>query len=151
MGNPACTLRTGRLAAAAAFGLLAAGVAAAQPTWLTVLGDPADPAVNTVEVDPVDHDQDERSLRVRVNRSAPRTSWDGVPYRSYEAVVLFDCTRKSARYQTITFFAQPLWRGDALRSVDYSTGPARMMEFRDVHPNPLQRIVHAACATLVKR
>ena len=120
-------------------------------TWFTVLGDPTDPGVNTVQVDPVDRDNDPRTMRVRVSRSENRTSWDGVPYRSYTSNVFFDCEHGTARYLSITYYSQANWRGEAGKTVDYTTGPVRPMAFTNVSPNPTQRIVHAACSLVAKR
>ena len=126
-------------------------VPAVGTTWFTVMGDPQDASVNTVQVDPVDHDADLRTLRVRVSRSTQRTSWDGVPYRSYTAQVAFECEKNKARYLVLTYYPQPRWQGEPDKTVDYTTGPPRMMEFRDVTPNPTQRIIHAACSLVAKR
>jgi hypothetical protein len=104
-----------------------------------------------VQVDPVDHDRDPRTLRVRVNRALARTSWDGVPYRSYTSNVAFDCESGKARYLRITYHTRPLWQGEPHATVDYISGTPRMMEFRDVTPNPMQRIIHAACSVVAKR
>lgn len=117
-------------------------------TWLTIVGTPDNPALNTIQVDPasIEREEDLRSMRIRVSRSTQRTSWDGVTYRSYEARVQIDCRDHSARYKSITFYAQPTWRGSAHRTVDYSKGSVRAMAFKDVVPNPNQRIIYAACA-----
>jgi hypothetical protein len=120
-------------------------------TWFTVLGNPEDASVDTVQVDPVDYDNDPRTMRVRVSRSAQRNSWDGVPYRSYTSSVLFDCDRGTARYLNITYYTQANWHGEAGKTVDYTTGPVRSMAFKDVTPNPMQRIVHAACGLVARR
>lgn len=116
--------------------------------WLTIVGAPEDPAVNTIQVDPssIEREDDLRTMRIRVNRSTVRTSWDGVNYRSYEAWVQIDCRDHSARYKSISFHVQPVWRGKVLRTVDYSKGVVRAMGFRDVVPNPNRRIIFAACA-----
>jgi len=128
-------------------GLLSWTAVQAQTVWFTVAGDPANAALNTVQVDPVPVDVKDgvRTMRVRVSRSLPRTSWDGVPYRSYESLVVFDCAKDSARYLSITYFTQPLWAGPSSQTVSYATGEPRLMLFRDVEPNPTQRILHAAC------
>lgn len=128
--------------------LLASTSRAAQSDWFTVAGDPLDAGSNTVQVDPVAREREPRKMRVRVNRAMPRTSWDGVPYRSYEANVLFDCQRRSARYLSIRYHLQANWAGAPERIVDYGTGPERPMVFKDMQPNPTARIVAAACATL---
>jgi hypothetical protein len=118
----------------------------AQAVWFTVAGDPDNEAVNTVQVNPVSVESGPglRTMKVRVSRSAPRTSWDGVPYRSYVSAVLFDCPKGTARYLTLTFYMQPGWKGEPHRTVDYGD-PPRWMEFRDVTPNPNERIRRAAC------
>lgn len=115
------------------------------PTWFTVVGDPLDEDSNTVQVNPVTREADPRKMQVRVSRSAPRISWDGVPYRSYVATVLFDCQRHIARYLAIRYHLTATWQGTPHRVVDYAAGPPRLMEFRDMVPNPMARIVAAAC------
>src|SRR6188474_2040038 len=130
------------------WGLLGgASVLHAQAAWFTVLGDPKDPALNTIEVDPVPVSvQGElRTMKIRVSRSQPRTSWDGVPYRSYTSTVQFDCANKNARYLSLDFYQQPLWQGEPHKTSTYAEGVVRRMEFLDVTPNPTQRLVRAAC------
>lgn len=119
--------------------------------WFTVMGDADDPDVNTVQVDPVGIEGKTRTKHVRVSRSTLRTSWDGVPYRSYTSVVVFDCEKHKARYMQLTYYDQPRWRGEPSKSVDYATGTPRWMEFRDVTPNPTHRIISAACNKVAKR
>lgn len=128
--------------------LACSAAASAQTPWLTITGAPENSSVNTVQVDPVPVDRVEglMTMRVRVSRSAQRISWDGVAYRSYESNVLFDCRENTARYLSIAFYLQPGWKGEPHQTVDYSKGPSRWMEFREVEPNPTQRILHAACA-----
>lgn len=125
------------------------GWACAQTAWFTVVGDRHDPAVNTVEVDPVPLSVQERqrTMRVRVNRSEPRTSWDAVPYRSYVSEVVFDCARKTARYTSLVFYQQPLWVGESHRTSTYTEANPRWMQFRDMFPNPTARLIRAACET----
>ena len=127
--------------------LLAAPAAFSQGAWFTVLGDPANPAINTIQVDPapVEVSGNTRKLRVRVNRSADRTSWDGVPYRSYDSTVLFDCVGNTARYVQIQYYKQPVWKGTMYKSVNYNDVVPRWMAFKEVEPNPNERIVQAAC------
>ncbi|MES2911044.1 MAG: surface-adhesin E family protein [Pseudomonadota bacterium] len=131
---------------AAVFCLLGASWAHAQATWFTVIGDDRDAALDTIQVDPESMTSgDIRTLRVRVNRAAQRTSWDKVPYRSYRSLVTFDCVNRSARYVSITFYMQPLWKGESHKTSDYTTGIPRPMLFLDVTPNPSARIIRAAC------
>jgi hypothetical protein len=119
----------------------------AQAAWFTVLGDPREPAVNTIEVDPipVSVQGDVRTMKIRVSRSTQRTSWDGVHYRSYISTVQFDCANKVARYATLDFYLEPLWKGKSHKTSAYPEGVMRRMEFRDVTPNPTQRLIRAAC------
>jgi hypothetical protein len=130
------------------WGLLGgASVLHAQAAWFTVLGDPQDPLLNTIEVDPVpvSVQGESRTMKIRVSRSKPRTSWDGVPYRSYTSTVQFDCAHKSARYLSLDFYQQPLWQGEPHKTSTYPEGVVRYMAFRDVTPNPTQRLIRAAC------
>lgn len=123
---------------------LCCGTALATTNWFTVAGDHLAEEVDTVQVDPLTYAAD-GTLQIRINRAGPRISWDGVPYRSYTASVAFDCAAGRAQYHTIDFHLEPLWRGQPYRTVDYRTGPPRMMEFREMQPNPTARLVTAAC------
>lgn len=137
-----------RTAALLLAGLLTGTWAEAQSAanWFTVTGHPERPDVDTVQVDPVAvaRDADGKTMNIRVSRAALRHNWDGVPYRSYDARVVFRCTERRAEYSVITYYMAPLWRGDPHQTVDYSDKP-RPMLFRDAQPNPTQRIVRAAC------
>lgn len=124
--------------------------ALADTNWFTVVGDPQADQVDTVQVDPWTHAGD-GSLQIRINRAQPRISWDGVPYRSYTAQVAFDCPAGRAQYLSIRYHLEPLWRGEPHRSVDYRSGPQRLMEFREMQPNPTARIVAAACNNTPRR
>jgi len=117
-----------------------------QSLWFTVTGNPADPGVDTVEVDPVAVRTDGalKTMNVRVSRAAERRNWDGLPYRSYESRVVFDCRARKASYVEATFYPVPLWRGAPRPTVDYGPKPQPML-FRDVEPNPTQRLIRAAC------
>lgn len=123
--------------------------AQAPAVWFTIQGDSADPAADTVEVNPVPKSVsgDLRTMQVRVSRSAERTNWDGLVYRSFKADVLFDCAAKNARYVAMEYFMQPAWAGPSHASTNYTPGASRPMRFRDVSPNPTARIIRAVCAT----
>lgn len=129
----------------ACFGLLAFSVST-QAAWFTVTGNPEDPAVDSVQVDPVAIASagERRIMNLRVNRSQDRANWEGVPYRSYDARVAFDCRTRTAEYRFARFFMAPLWRGEAHTTTDYSNNP-RPVRFVDMKPNPTDRIVRAAC------
>ena len=118
----------------------------AQSNWFTVAGNPSDPAVDTVQVDPVSifHEREGRVMSVRVSRSTARRNWEGVGYRSYESEVVFDCRTRRAHYRQANFHDAPLWQGAAHTRTDYTNDPKPML-FLDMAPNPTQRIVRAAC------
>ena len=127
--------------------LLLAVPAWAQDIWFTVLGDPANAAVDTIEVDPspLSVTVEAQTMRVRVSRSKLRKSWDGVPYRSYVSDVVFDCASKKARYTSLVFYMEPLWQGKSHNTSTYTRDNPRWMEFRDISPNPNRQIIRAAC------
>ena len=117
--------------------------------WFNVVGDAANESLNTIEVDPtpVAITGESRIMRVRVSRSEDRVNWDGVSYRSFVADVLFDCPQLEARYLSIDYYRLPAWKGEPYLRRVYSQMEPRMMLFRDVEPNPHQRIIRAACRT----
>jgi hypothetical protein len=127
--------------------LMACPFGFAQTYWLTVLGDPLDIAVDTVEVDPrpVAVNAHLRTMRVRVNRAAPRASREGVPYRSFDSQVVFDCANMTARYAAITYYMLPTWQGPSHKTSLFPESQPRWVEFRSLQPNPTARIIRAAC------
>jgi len=129
-------------------GLVCCSSAQAQSRWFTVAGNPADAAVDTVQVDPVALRSDGalKMLSLRVSRAGLRRNWEGLPYRSYESEVAFDCRTGRADYRRASFYAEPLWQGTPHRTTDYTNDPKPMM-FRDMAPNPTRRIVRAACGS----
>ena len=134
--------------------LLALPAARAQgEAWLTIIGDPTNAVMDTIQVNPipVSVSGDLRTMRVRVNRLSERNNWDGIPYRSYESSVLFDCASNTARYLEIRFYMQPLWLGQPHTSVAYSSNMPRWMLFGGVEPSPYQRIIYAACEAMGRR
>lgn len=123
-----------------------AASAAAQAAWFTVTGNPQDPSVDTVQVDPVamGGTGERRIMSVRVSRAQERLNWESEPYRSYEAQVVFDCRGRKADYRVVSFYRAPLWNGPVHKTTDYSGNP-RPMRLLDVEPNPTTRIIRAAC------
>lgn len=115
--------------------------------WFTVVGDRERPNVDTVEVNasPLSVAGEQRVMQLRVNRQTLREGWSGAPYRSYNAVVKFDCLHNAAQFQQITYFSRPLWLGEPLKIVNYTENDRRFMIFRDMNPNPIERIMKAAC------
>ena len=129
--------------------LLTASVAGAENRWFTMEGDSKNAALDTVEVDTLSlsRDAENRSMNLRVSRSTQRTSWEGVPYRSYTAQVVFNCAQQTARYKWLAFYMLPLWSGPVHTTSRYAADEIRPMQFTDAQPNPAQRIIHAACRT----
>lgn len=126
--------------------MLLAPVVWADTEWFTVAGDPLNPSVDTVQVNPesVDRQGELRVLNIRVNRAQLRQNWDGIGYRSYTAQVHIHCDARKGDYLQIQLFDQPLWQGDT-QSRRYAQ-PRPPMLFKDMAPNPTERIVRAACA-----
>ena len=120
--------------------------------WLTVMGDRTNPALDTIEVNPVPVTMTEESrvMRIRVSRSVPRTNWDGIPFRSYVATVEFDCPNKVGNFQQISYDMQPVWAGESHITTSYTRAAPRVMQFRGVTPNPVERIIRAACRPLAR-
>ena len=119
------------------------------PIWFNIQGDPGNPATDTVEVnpEPLTVNGSLRTMRVRVSRSVERKNWDGVPYRSYFAEVLFNCNDNNARYVAMEYYLQPNWTGEPHATIKYAPSDARAMRFRDITPNPAAQIIRAACHT----
>ena len=126
---------------------VALGSAHAAPTWLTVIGDPTQPAVDTVEVDASSAVTfgKARLVGIRVNRAKDRMALDKQPFRSYESLVVIDCDKRTARHNSQTLFPEPLWKG-VPRAPPYDEKDLREMAFRGVEPNPKERIIKAACS-----
>ncbi|MDA7418688.1 hypothetical protein PGB34_20135 [Xenophilus arseniciresistens] len=125
--------------------MLAGSPAWAQGEWLTLSGDPARPEVDTVQVNPiaVERSAQARTLDIRVNRSRTRRNWEGVPYRSYTAQVRIRCEERRGEYLNLRMYLQPLWVGP-VQEAGYDE-PRPPMLFKDVEPNPTERIIRAAC------
>lgn len=118
----------------------------AQSVWLAITGDATDAGVDTVEVSPdsVLVFQQLRVMKIRVNRASERVGFDELPYRSYLATVQVDCSAKKAHFRQLQLFAGPMRTG-ADRRLAYAEDHMRQMLFRDMEPNPVARIVLAAC------
>ncbi|CAN5276105.1 hypothetical protein BH10PSE18_BH10PSE18_49530 [soil metagenome] len=124
----------------------ASAQASTQAKWFTVAGNPNDAAADTVQVDPVAIGVDGplKTMNLRVSRSALRTNWEGVPYRSYESEVAFDCRARRADYRVVTYYMAATWQGAPHVTTNYANDPKPML-FRDMSPNPTSRIIRAAC------
>ncbi len=114
--------------------------------WFTITGDARQPQAETLQVDPValKTEGDFKTMKVRVNRAQQRRNWDEVPYRSYEARVLFNCRTLRAFYLEASFFEQPMWQGNPHQVADYMHDPKPVL-FKGMEPNPTERVIRAAC------
>jgi hypothetical protein len=130
----------------ALFMLFFAAAPACAESWFSITGDPADPAADTVQVAPdtVVVFTTLRVMKIRANRAVTRAGYDGVPYRSYVSTVQIDCETNEARFRKLELFYGPLWTGPN-RVVDYPENEMPKMVFMDLQPNPVERIVQAAC------
>lgn len=128
-------------------GLFCSAGALANSNWLTIMGDPLDAGAGTIEIDPTSRaiQGDRRSLLIRVSRPQERTSTDGVSFRSYLASVEFDCIQRNARFLSVDFYQQSLWQGTPHKSMVYGSAQIRPLVFRFFEPNPLEKLLQAAC------
>lgn len=121
-------------------------VSATSGTWLTIVGDPTRPEVDTIQFDPASIARGERTrtMAIRVSRAQDRINGDGIHFRSFVGTVEFDCRRLTARFADSQFYDAPLWRAPG-RLVAYPVSDIRPMAFRGIDPNPADRIIQAAC------
>jgi hypothetical protein len=121
--------------------------AAAEPVWLTVLGDPLNESSETVQVDATSAVAFEsaRVVSIRANRALDRPGRDGRAFRSYVSSVLIDCTAGTARHRAQTFYSEALWKGLG-RFVQYGDNDPQLMAFKGMAANPKDRIIRAACS-----
>jgi hypothetical protein len=127
--------------------MFTAAASAEHVRWLTVQGDTTDIASDVVQVAPetITVFDSLRTMEIRVSRSEPRNAYDGGKYRSYQATAEINCGEKRAMWKRHEYFSGPLWTG-ASRKFDQPTDNLPTMLFRSMSPNPVQRIVHAACS-----
>ena len=119
----------------------------ANSNWLTMAGDPLDAGASTIEIDPTSASPlGDRPMRVlRISYPQEHTSSDGVAFRSYRAQVEFDCTYRNARFVSVDFYEQSIWRGQPHKSIAYGPAPVRPVIFRFFEPSLLEKLVQAAC------
>ena len=128
-------------------GVVCSCSALANSNWLTIVGDPLDAATGTIEIDPASGSfyGERRTMLLRVSRSQERTSTDGIVFRSYIASVEFDCIQRNARFLAADFYQQSLWHGTPHKNMVYGPSQVRPVAFRFFEPNPLEKLVQAAC------
>jgi len=127
--------------------LVSAAAVAQSSTWLTVVGDPGNAAVDTVEVDATSAVAFEsmRLVKLRVNRAMVRDAFDGKPFRSYYSTAMVDCKENKAWHRSISLFSNPLWQGQ-MRMHEYAESDGRSLAFAEMADNPRDRLIKAACA-----
>ncbi len=117
------------------------------------MGDHADPASDYIQFDPsaLARDGDLSSIPVRVSRTRPRTSKEGIVFRSFESVVAVDCKRRTARFLQASFYAEPDFKGTPFRTEVFDAADIRPMAFRLIKGAPTRRVIDAACNTTAIR
>ena len=124
----------------------------AAPTWLTLVGDPQDQAGDYVQFDPrgLARKNGVPTLPVRVSRARARSSQEGLVFRSFEAVVAVHCKDQTARFLRASFYAAPDFQGIPFKAVVFEPSDVRPMAFREIKGEPTQRLMRAACNTVVQ-
>lgn len=118
-----------------------------QDPWFTVVGDPAEPHADLIEVRPEPKNVGGRVLLdLRLSRSHVRSSFGGQKFRSYTARVAVNCPAREAWYLSLTYHALPLWQGAPVAHERYEEGQAAVL-FKDVPHEPYKRLIKAACST----
>ncbi len=113
--------------------------------WFTVLGNSADPGVDTVELDLSDVAKrgDISTMDLRVNLARGRVSATGDSYQSYRSTIAIDCAVDAITHVDQRRFGQRDWSGHGTFE-RFAEG--RPMAFSGLDPSPKARILKAACA-----
>lgn len=119
----------------------------ARAEWLTITGTPPDPTSDYLQVEPASIRSDDSGVEVslRVNRSGPRMNKDGITFRSYEAGALIDCSQRSARYTSATFYAAANFGDPVVAVKSYDQDQVRPVAFWGMPARFVHRLIDAAC------
>lgn len=130
--------------------LLAGPLAHAE--WLTLTGSAGEVTNSYVQVDPtsVVVDGSKRLVAVRISLAEPRTSQEGLKFRSVAAQASVDCEARKARYVSATYFGQPNFVGPAMAVLEFDETDVRPMKFDGLPGDLAARTVNAACGVGVK-
>ena len=130
--------------------LLAGPLAHAE--WLTLTGSAGEATNSYVQVDPtsVVVDGSKRLVAVRISLAEPRTSQEGIKFRSVTAQASVDCDARKARYVSATYFGQPNFVGPPLAVREFDESDVRPMKFDGLPGDLAARTVNAACGVGVK-
>ena len=128
---------------------LAAAPALAADSWFTFIGDPFDPRADTVQIEAasVAPIAAGRSVAVRANlaqESRDIPAPEGLPYRSFTALLHIDCAQGTARVRRAAFFSGPLWTG-AERLADYEDNMPPLALRTQAKSDTVARLVLAGC------
>ncbi len=113
--------------------------------WFTVMGNLADAATDTVQVD-LENLRPRGEIRfmdMRVNLAETRKSANGETIGSYVSKIAIDCDRDAIVHVEQTRFDGSYWRGTPSFQRFLENRP---MAFGGLLPNPKARILRAACA-----
>lgn len=123
------------------------GSACASPNWLTLVGDPALPSSDYIQFDPggLTREGEQLTIPVRVSRSLPRATREGIVFRSFESLAAVDCGKRTAHFLQATFFEAPDFQGEPFRTEVFNALDRRPMEFRLIKGEPTRRVINAAC------
>jgi len=130
--------------------LLAGPLAHAE--WLTLTGSAGEATNSYVQVDPtsVVVDGSKRLVAVRISLAEPRTSQEGLKFRSVAAQASVDCDVRKARYVSATYFGQPNFVGPPMAVREFDETDVRPMKFDGLPGDLATRTVNAACGVGVK-
>lgn len=119
----------------------------AEDNWLTLVGEPKDPAADYIQLNPsgLSRDKNMRSVPVRVSRAHARTSKDGIVFRSVEGVAAIDCRSGTTRIVQASYYKEANFKGTPIRVEVFKADDVRPMAFKDVSGQPTHRVVRAAC------
>ncbi len=122
--------------------------AGARAEWLTLTGAAGDADSSYVQVDPtsVEVDAQRRNMAVRLSLAQPRTTKDGIRFRSFVSRVSVDCEARSARYVSATYYGQPNFVGEAIAVRTFDEDDIRPMAFAGAPGELAVRTVNAACS-----
>jgi hypothetical protein len=128
---------------------LGAAPALAADSWFTFIGDPVDPRADTLQIEAasVAPIAAGRSVAVRANlaqESRDIPAPDGLPYRSFTALLHIDCAQGAARVRRAAFFSGPLWTG-AERPAEYEEDMPALALRPQARPDTVARLVLAGC------
>ncbi len=128
--------------------LLLLAAAGARAEWFTLRGSAGVPGESYVQVDPtsVEAEGSQRTMAVRLSLAAPRTTRDGIVFRSFTSHVQVDCEARAARYVSATYYGRPDFVGEPIAVRVFEPQDRRPMAFAGAPPDLAVRTVNAACS-----